>query len=137
MVIGVNKEAEEFSGWFYINGARATAHHNFETPLCDVRLAPEYKKKSNGQSGYVLAKAKAGKLVNSGQYQRLTDVFLAGETELVATGFNLESGGKVPHAIRKRVDVWLRAASKSEERALVALSEPTDAEQARIAKILG
>ena len=49
----------------------------------------------------------------------------------------MESGGKVPHAIRKRVDVWLRAAAKEEERALVALSEPTDAERARIRKILG
>ena len=75
--------------------------------------------------------------MQSGQYERLTDTFLAGESELVATGFNLESGGKVPHAIRKRVDVWLRAAAKEEERALVALSEPTDAEKVRIRKILG
>ena len=55
----------------------------------------------------------------------------------MVTGFNLESGGKVPHAVRKRADAWLRSAAKVEERALVSLSEPTAAEERKIKQFKG
>ena len=57
------------------------------------------------------------------------------DVEIVAAGFNIQSGGKVPDNVVKRCDVWLRRAAKVEERALVALSEPSAIEVGKIERI--
>ena len=64
------------------------------------------------------------------------DSFDSSEVELISAGFNLETDGKVPKVVCRRADAWLRKAAQSEQRALVALSEPTDAESVKIGKLL-
>ena len=70
------------------------------------------------------------------QYQRVTDDFTSDEVDLVASGFNLETQGKVPKRVCVKADAWLRKAALKEERALVALSEPTEKEQGKISRLL-
>ena len=125
-VTQVNPEAEEFSGWYTIHKYVAK-HYDPERPLIEARLTPEYK--TNSRSGIVEPRKQ-----DMHKYQRWIDTFQAGDAELVHTGWSLESGGKVPHAVCRKVDAWLRRASHTEPRALVALSEPTDAEKRRAEK---
>ena len=68
---------------------------------------------------------------------RLIQTFEAGEFELVHTEFNLqlESGGKIPREVCLKADAWLRRASHVDPRAIVALSEPTSAEQEKITQL--
>ena len=66
------------------------------------------------------------------KYEKVTDTYTVKDAELIATGFNMESGGKVPQPICRRCDAWLRRAAKSDENALKALSEPTEAEEKKI-----
>ena len=70
------------------------------------------------------------------KYLRVIDSFSPNEVELVSAGFNLETDGKVPKVVCRRADSWLRKAAQAEKRALVALSEPTDTESVKIAKLL-
>ena len=102
-------------------------HYDPERPLIEARLTPEYK--TSSRSGIVEPRKQ-----DMHKYQRWIDTFQAGDAELVHTGWSLESGGKVPHAVCRKVDAWLRRASHTEPRALVALSEPTDAEKRRAEK---
>ena len=44
-------------------------------------------------------------------------------------------GGKVPEYVAKKADVWLRQHTKTEPRVILVLSFPTDAEEARKAKL--
>ena len=125
-VTQVNPEAEEFSGWYNIHKYVAK-HYDPERPLIEARLTPEYK--TSSRSGIVEPRKQ-----DMHKYQRWIDTFQAGDAELVHTGWSLESGGKVPHAVCRKVDAWLRRASHTEPRALVALSEPTDAEKRRAEK---
>ena len=48
----------------------------------------------------------------------------------------MESGGKVPRSVCLKADAWLRRAAKEEPRALVALSEPSEAEKRKITEML-
>ena len=48
----------------------------------------------------------------------------------------MESGGKVPRSVYLKADAWLRRAAKEEPRALVALSEPSEAEKRKITEML-
>ena len=54
------------------------------------------------------------------------------EVEFIATGWNMEHGGKVPIPVIQRCDAWLRRNARAEPRALVALSEPTPTELGKI-----
>ena len=128
-VTQVNPELEQFSGWYSIHQyVSREEHYNAERPLNQLRATPEYKR--GGKTGFVLIKRELHK------YSRLIDTFEAGECELVHTGFNLESGGKIPRTVCLKADAWLRRASHVDPRALVALSEPSDGEQRKIEKLL-
>ena len=120
-VIHVDREGDEFSGWYYIH-SKVARHYNAERPMSEVILMPEYRR--GGRHGFVNVPAK-----HRDKYEKVTDTFGNDEADLVATGFNLESGGKMPAPICKRCDAWLRQAAKHDQRALVALSDPTEAEQ--------
>ena len=63
------------------------------------------------------------------KYERMMDTFVDGDARLVATGWNMESGGKVPKAVCVKVDTWLRSEAKTEPRALLALSYPSEGEK--------
>ena len=125
-VTQVNPEQEEFSGWYNIH-SQVARHYNAERPLNQMRATPEYER--NGKSGFVLIKK------DLHRYTRLIQTFEAGEFELVHTGFNLESGGKIPRSVCLKADAWLRRASHVDPRAIVALSEPTEAEQGKITQL--
>ena len=92
-------------------------------------LKPEYRTKA-GVGGYLNVKAE-----HLHKYDRCTDTLELSDVEIVAAGFNIQSGGKVPDNVVKRCDVWLRRAAKVEERALVALSEPSAIEVGKIERI--
>ena len=121
----VNQETGEFSGWYWVHSRRET-HYNAERPLGQWVAAPEYKK-NDGSTGWVGAIVKR----NPRSYVRLIETYQDGEFELIHTGFNMESGGKVPATVCKKVDAWLRRQLPLEPRALVPLSQPTDAEAKR------
>ena len=125
-VTQVNPEQEEFPGWYNIH-SQVARHYNAERPLNQMRATPEYER--NGKSGFVLIKK------DLHRYTRLIQTFEAGEFELVHTGFNLESGGKIPRSVCLKADAWLRRASHVDPRAIVALSEPTEAEQGKITQL--
>ena len=55
--------------------------------------------------------------------------------QLIATGFNMEHGGKVPKMIIGKCDEWLRQSARLEQRALIALSAPRDRELEKIARM--
>ena len=126
-----NPSTEEFQGWYQLHELRAAdGHVNHERPLAACRLTPEWRKK-NGQTGYI----KVPKTQRH-NYERVIDTFIPGEAELVVSGFNMESGGKVPRSVYLKADAWLRRAAKEEPRALVALSEPSEAEKRKITEML-
>ena len=58
------------------------------------------------------------------------------EVELIATGFNMEHGRKVPKPVQQRCDDWLRKSAKVDERSLVAISEPRGHELKKIERQL-
>ena len=126
-VIHVDTEGEEFGGWYWIHN-KVARHYDAERPMKQMTLSPEYSK--GGQSGFVNIAAK-----DRHRYAKVTEVFGNDNVELVATGFNMESGGKVPTPICKKCDLWLRRAARQDQRALVALSEPTEPEQRKIAQL--
>ena len=61
---------------------------------------------------------------------------LGGLVELIATGFNMEHGGKVPKPVQQRCDGWLHRSAKVDERSLVAISEPRENELKKIERQL-
>ena len=103
-------------------------NHSWKVDLPSVSI--EWRKK-NGQTGYI----KVPKTQRH-NYERVIDTFIPGEAELVVSGFNMESGGKVPRSVYLKADAWLRRAAKEEPRALVALSEPSEAETRKITEML-
>ena len=48
--------------------------------------------------------------------------------EIIVPKFDLQSDGKVPEPVCRKVDAWLRRAMKSTPRAVLTLSYPTDKE---------
>ena len=124
-VTQVNKELEEFGGWFYIH-SKVAAHYDAERPMKEMCLAPEFRK-PGGATGYIVAPQ------NRHKYERVTDHFKPGEVELVVTSFNLESGGKVPKTACRKCDVWLRQqAANGAERCGVPSEPKGTAARARI-----
>ena len=58
------------------------------------------------------------------------------EVELIATGFNMEHGGKVPKPVQQRCDDWLHRSAKVDERSLVTISEPPESKLKKIERQL-
>ena len=117
----VNKELHEFGGWYNIHG-RVARHYKAERPLVEWVCKHEYRK--GGQTGFVSIPEK-----DKHKYERMMDTFVDGDARLIATGWNMESGGKVPKAVCVKVDTWLRSEAKTEPRALLALSYPSEGEK--------
>ena len=63
--------------------------------------------------------------------------FSFGEFMLVAAGFHLQSDGKVPAPVCVRADAWLRRVASSSPRAVLGISEPTEAELKKQAAFRG
>ena len=51
--------------------------------------------------------------------------------ELIAAGFHMYKGGKIPDPVIVKVDAWLRRAVRTEPRAVKVISHPSAAEQQR------
>ena len=94
-----------------------------------MRLIPEWV---NNKTGMVERKPDAAK---QQQCRKVLEDFSEDDTELIAAGFPLYKGGKVPEYVAKKADVWLRQHTKTEPRVILVLSFPTDAEEARKAKL--
>ena len=129
-VLDVNTEYQEFTGWYYIHGARVKrGEYAHEMPLVQRRLVPEWR---NNRTGLAEVKPSAAVKANC---RRVCTEFSAATAELIATGWSLESHGKIPNVVIKTCDAWLRAHQRIEPRIVLALSDPNDAELAAAAKI--
>ena len=60
-----------------------------------------------------------------------------GEFMLIAAGFHMQSDGKVPAPVCARADAWLRRVASSSPRAVLGISEPTEAELKKQAAFRG
>ena len=122
----IRAEGREFVGWYYIQGeAVRKGSYNPERPVSEMRLIPEWV---NPKTGSVERKP-SEKLQES--LKKQLDDFSDEDTELVASGFPLYKGGKVPEYVAKKADVWLRRHASTEPRIVHALSFPSKAELSR------
>jgi len=101
----------------------------FERPLAQSRLCPGYQN-SAGVPGQRTATTPSAALKDG--LKRMQLPYEEEEVEFIATGWNMEHGGKVPIPVIQRCDAWLRRNARAEPRALVALSEPTPTELGKI-----
>ena len=132
-VTEVDNVGRELTAWFNIHRTPTPKGrlYNFERPLAETRFTAEWRN-AKGESGWTPTKEDRMRR----KYTRCTWPIVAEEVELVAAGFNMEHGGKVPMSTIKRCDEWLRKAALKDERALVALSVPRDSEIKRIDRLL-
>ena len=71
------------------------------------------------------------------QYEKILGEYSFGEFMLVAAGFHMQSDGKVPAPVCARADAWLRRVASSSPRAVLGISEPTEAELKKQAAFRG
>ena len=62
------------------------------------------------------------------KWEEIYGEFSSSQVEILAPKFDLQSDGKVPEPVCRKVDTWLRRAMKSSPRAVLALSYPNGAE---------
>ena len=130
-VLNVDQEEKEFVGWHYVHGGRAArGGFDHEKPMVQRRLIPEW---CNNKTGKVEPKPSPAVQKHC---RKVVDEFSAENVELVASGWSLESGGKIPTPVVDKCDAWLRAHKKDEPRYVVALSSPTEAEKRLASKLL-
>ena len=96
-------------------------------PLEQRRLIPEW---CHNTTGKAIPKPSPAVQKNC---RKVCDDFTTENVELIVTGWFLESGGKVPKAVIKQCDAWLRAHKRDEPRVVLALSSPTEAERKQAA----
>ena len=73
-----------------------------------------------------------------GQYEKILGEYSFGEFMLVGAGFHMQSDGKVPApACAARADACLRRVASSSPRAVLGISEPTEAELKKQAAFRG
>ena len=126
----IRSEGRNYVGWYYIHGETfRKGQYNAERAVSSMRLIPEWV---NNKTGMVERKPDAAK---QQQCRKVLEDFSEDDTELIAAGFPLYKGGKVPEYVAKKADVWLRQHTKTEPRVILVLSFPTDAEEARKAKL--
>ena len=63
------------------------------------------------------------------QYEKILGEYEFAEFMLVATGFHMQSDGKIPAPVCHRADAWLRRYVSSSPRSVLGLSYPTEAER--------
>ena len=71
------------------------------------------------------------------QYEKILGEYSFGEFMLVAAGSHVQSDGKVPTPVCARADAWLRRVASSSPRAVLGISEPTEAERKKQAAFQG
>ena len=119
------------SGWYYVHGGRAAkGEYNHEMPMSQRRLIPEW---CNNRTGKVERKPSPAVMKHC---RKICDEFSPENAELVASGWSLESGGKIPSVVVAKCDAWLRAQRREEPRVVLALSDPSEAEKAAASKFL-
>ena len=92
--------------------------YNHEKPLVERRLIPEWVEKSSG-----LVVHKPSPKVKEGCYRLIQD-FSTQNTVVIASGWSIQSGGKMPENIIMKGDAWLRKQKAEEPRIVLALSSP-------------
>ena len=118
-VLEISEDDQSFLGWYYISIAGGV--WNPELPLVERRLKPEWAEKRTQRRGKPPA----------GQEDKLEEIygeFSSSQVEIIVPKFDLQSDGKVPEPVCRKVDAWLRRAIKSTPRAVLTLSYPTDKE---------
>ena len=121
-------DGQQLIGWHYIH--RAPGAFNPELPLAQRRLMPEWAHLRTQQR----ARPKRG---TEDQYEKILGEYSFGEFMLVAAGFHMQSDGKVPTPVCARADAWLRRVASSSPRAVLGISEPTEAELKKQAAFQG
>ena len=130
-VLNVDHDEKEFVGWHYVHGGRAArGGYDHEKPLVQRRLIPEW---CNNRTGKVEPKPSPAVMQHC---RKVVDEFTADTVELIATGWSLESGGKIPSPVIDKCDAWLRARKRGEPRCVIALSSPTEAEKQQARRLL-
>ena len=71
------------------------------------------------------------------QYEKILGEYSFGEFMLVAAGFHMQSNGKVPAPVCARAGAWLRRVASWSPRAVLGISEPTEAELKKQAAFRG
>ena len=115
----ISEDDQSFLGWYYISITGDV--WNPELPLVERRLKPEWAEKRTQRRG----KPPAGQ---ESKWEEIYGEFSSSQVEILAPKFDLQSDGKVPEPVCRKVDTWLRRAMKSSPRAVLALSYPNEAE---------
>ena len=102
----------------------AAGGYNHERPLVQARLIPEWVDNNTGDVVHRPKEAMKKRCT------KIMDDFNLGNAEIIAYGFPLQSGGKVPENIIQKADAWLRKQIPVEPRAVLALSKPNARESA-------
>ena len=118
-VLEISEDDQSFLGWYYISITGGV--WNPELPLAERRLKPEWAEKRTQRRG----KPPAGQ---EDKWEEIYGEFSASQVEIIVPKFDLQSDGKVPEPVCRKVDAWLRRAMKSTPRAVLTLSYPTDKE---------
>ena len=118
-VLEISEDDQSFLGWYYISIAGGV--WNPELPLVERRLKPEWAEKRTQRRG----KPPAGQ---EDKWEEIYGEFSSSQVEIIVPKFDLQSDGKVPEPVCRKVDAWLRRAMKSTPRAVLTLSYPTDKE---------
>ena len=118
-VLEVSEEDQSFLGWYYIDTSGGI--WDPELPLVERRLQPEWAEKGTQKRGV----PRPG---TEHKWEEIYGEFSTSQVEIIVPKFHLQSAGKVPEPVCRRVDSWLRRAMKVAPRAVLALSYPSDAE---------
>ena len=118
-VLEVNGEEQSFLGWYNIH--INSGQFDPEMALLQRRLTPEWAHNRTQKR----AKPTAGE---EHLYTKIFGEFGATEIEVVVPQFHVQSGGKIPEPVCRKVDTWLRLAMRRSPRAVLALSYPTPQE---------
>ena len=118
-VLEISEDDQSFLGWYYISITGGV--WNPELPLVERRLKPEWAEKRTQRRG----KPPAGQ---EDKWEEIYGEFSSSQVEIIVPKFDLQSDGKVPEPVCRKVDAWLRRAMKSTPRAVLTLSYPTDKE---------
>ena len=106
----------------------APGAYDSELSLVQRRVFPEWAHRKTQRRGKPSP-------AQEGQYQKIFGEFSASEIEVVVASFHLQSGGKIPEPVCRRVDTWLRQAMKTSPRAVLPISFPTAQEEAKRAAL--
>ena len=117
-MLEVTEEDQSFLGWYNIDISSAT--WDPEAPLAQRRLSPEWAEKKTQKRG----KPRTGQ---EHLWEQIYGEFNASQAEIIVPKFHLQTGGKVPENVCRKVDAWLRQASRTSPRAVLQLTSRAQA----------